>query len=115
MSRPLPRFRFVTVVLAALQLLLPGLASLADARAEREGRSPGATAHLEPVGGEHCPAIHADDCALCQFLTAARDRAPRGPAVAVASLDGVAPSPAVARAPGAVTPGALLPRAPPTT
>ena len=113
MSRSRASFRVVTVLFATLQLLLPGLASFADARAERESLSPGAVAHLESAGGHHCPAVHADDCVLCQFLTAPRFGAGRGPVSASPGDDGSGPSAIRSDFPGAVALGPQLPRAPP--
>ena len=64
---PLRRAAFLAW--AALQLVLGGVVSLADARAEAEGVSRGATAHVEEHGTPSCPRVHGPDCALCSFLT----------------------------------------------
>ena len=64
---PLRRAAFLAW--AALQLVLGGVVSLADARAEAESISRGATAHVEAHGTPSCPRVHGPDCALCRFLT----------------------------------------------
>ena len=78
MPRTGVRFRFVTLLLAALQLAMPGLASLADAAAARESRSTYGVTHVEEPGGAQCPPVHTDECALCQFLSAPTLLAARG-------------------------------------
>ena len=55
---------------ALLQLVLPGAASIADARIEAESVSARPTSHIEEHGGAHCPRVHPEDCALCRVLSA---------------------------------------------
>jgi len=65
-------FRLLTVLLAALQLAVPPLASVAEARLEAESmqRLRG-SAHIESHGSAQCPRVHAaSECAVCQFLSA---------------------------------------------
>jgi hypothetical protein len=56
------------LLIAALQLLLPGAAAVADARLDAAGAH--ATAHVESHTSKSCARIHAPDCALCHFLSA---------------------------------------------
>jgi len=59
-------FSRVTLV---LQLLLPTVVSIADARLERNALSARAFTHVESKTGKDCPRVHKADCALCQHLT----------------------------------------------
>lgn len=52
-----------------LQLLLPTVVSIADARLERDALSARAYSHVEATTGEDCARVHKADCALCQHLT----------------------------------------------
>src|SRR3989454_8451368 len=68
MTRRSIAVRGLWLVAAALQLLLPGAAAVADARLDAAGAH--ATAHIESYTAKSCARIHAPDCALCHFLTA---------------------------------------------
>jgi hypothetical protein len=59
-------FSHVTLL---LQLLLPTVVSIADARLERDALSARAYSHLEATTGKDCARAHKADCALCQHLT----------------------------------------------
>lgn len=59
-------FSHVTLL---LQLLLPTVVSIADARLERDALSARAYSHVEATTGEDCARAHKADCALCQHLT----------------------------------------------
>ena len=59
-------FSHVTLL---LQLLLPTVVSIADARLERDALSARAHSHVEATTGEDCARAHKADCALCQHLT----------------------------------------------
>ena len=77
--------RFLTIFFAALQLAAPSVASVADARVERESeRSPRAAAHLEVHGSSQCPRVHPTDCGLCRLLTAHASPAAPPPTIPVA-------------------------------
>ena len=52
-----------------LQLLLPTVVSIADARLERDAMSARAHSHVEATTGKDCARAHKADCALCQHLT----------------------------------------------
>ena len=52
-----------------LQLLLPTVVSIADARLERDAISARAYSHVEATTGKDCARAHKADCALCQHLT----------------------------------------------
>jgi len=52
-----------------LQLLLPTVVSIADARLERDAVSARAHSHVEATTGKDCARAHKADCALCQHLT----------------------------------------------
>ena len=52
-----------------LQLLLPTVVSIADARLERDALSARAYSHVEATTGKDCARVHKADCALCQHLT----------------------------------------------
>jgi hypothetical protein len=106
--------RLVTLLFALLQLALPTLASVADARLERESESPRAAAHVESPGGSTCPRIHPADCALCQFVSAAGAAPPRPPAPAPAPALGAAPDGDLVPSAGYAVHPVALPRAPPS-
>jgi hypothetical protein len=68
MRRRSPAARAGWLLAAALQLLLPGIAAVADARLDAAGAH--ATAHIESHTAKSCTRIHSPDCALCHLLTA---------------------------------------------
>ena len=59
-------FSHVTLL---LQLLLPTVVSIADARLERDALSARAHSHVEATTGKDCARVHKAECALCQHLT----------------------------------------------
>src|SRR5687767_7445352 len=61
--------RLLWRVLALLQLLVPTVVSIADARMEREAASARSYSHIESTTGKDCVRVHSSDCALCQHLT----------------------------------------------
>lgn len=65
---PRTRLNRVGLMLTAMfQLLLPTLASVADARAEAASER-GAFAHVESHSSSSCVSVHAMDCALCRVI-----------------------------------------------
>ena len=56
-------------VTALLQLLVPLVVSVADAKLEREALSARAYSHVEATTGKDCVRVHTATCALCQHLT----------------------------------------------
>jgi hypothetical protein len=52
-----------------LQLLLPTVVSVADAKLERDAVSARAYSHVEATTGKDCARVHKSDCALCRHLT----------------------------------------------
>jgi hypothetical protein len=83
----------MAVLVALVQLLGPAAAGLADAQLETAANTPNAASHIESHGRPECARVHADDCALCQYLTTASDRPP---ATATAPVAMQAARPAVA-------------------
>jgi hypothetical protein len=61
--------RSVWLAFAALQLVLPGAAALADASLDIAGAHE--RAHIESHSTTACARVHPADCALCRFLTTA--------------------------------------------
>lgn len=61
--------RALSRVTILLQLLLPTMVSIADARLERDAMSARSYAHIEATTGQDCARAHKADCALCQHLT----------------------------------------------
>jgi len=53
---------------AVLQLVVPPIVMVADARLERAAQSARALTHVEDHTRQDCVQIHRDDCALCQHL-----------------------------------------------
>src|SRR5947208_1017736 len=68
--------RALWLACALMQLALPGAAAWADALLDATPVGP-ATTHFESNTTSSCPRLHPPDCALCQFLTAARSTAQR--------------------------------------
>jgi hypothetical protein len=69
-ARQIVRWLFVSA--AAVQVLLPASASIADAALQRDEVSAGSSGpHVEDFGSKTCKRVHADDCALCRIVTAA--------------------------------------------
>ena|SRR5688572_18940702 len=105
--------RLLWRVTALLQLLLPLVVSVADARLERDAASARAYQHVEGTTGKDCPPVHTSDCALCQHvitpLAKSQKSAPPSPA-ARAEVPAVALRVACEAAPKQRP---ALPRAPP--
>ena len=73
LEMPLDRLRRLGLFLTAiLQLLLPGAASIADARLEAVSTR-GARVHVESHPGRGCVPAHAGDCAICRVVSAFAD------------------------------------------
>jgi hypothetical protein len=68
MTRRKPLLRFLALLWAVLQLAMPALASLADARLAAAAGDP--MSHVESKSSATCPVIHAPDCAACRYLSA---------------------------------------------
>ena len=69
MRRSTSLTRALSHVTLLLQLLLPTVVSIADARLERDAMSARAYSHVEATTGKDCARAHKSDCALCQHLT----------------------------------------------
>lgn len=69
MRRSTALTRALSHVTLLLQLLLPTVVTIADARLERDATSARAYSHVEATTGEDCARAHKADCALCQHLT----------------------------------------------
>jgi hypothetical protein len=82
MKRRTPLLRSLALVWAALQLAMPAVSSLADARLAAAAGEP--VAHVESTTTSTCPVIHAPDCGICRYLSSA---APASDAAAVAEVD----------------------------
>lgn len=69
--------RAMALLVALVQLLVPSLVGVADARLESATRRAAPVAHVEAHGSPHCARVHPTDCALCQAVatTAAPARA----------------------------------------
>ena len=100
-------------VTALLQLLVPLVVSVADAKLERDSLSARAYSHVEASTGKDCVRVHSSDCALCQHLTTPLTKAEKPappPCTARAEMPAVATE--VSRIVADVT-RPTLPRAPP--
>ena len=59
--------RWLFAIAAAVQVLLPATASLADGWLDRSDAESGAqVSHIEAHGTQTCARIHPDNCALCR-------------------------------------------------
>jgi hypothetical protein len=108
-----PLARAFWLLAALLQLTLPGATAWADARLEREARSPRSASHIEAHHSADCPRTHPPDCGLCQHLATLFIRA-TPPRFEAASPRQHAPRPAASQRAARPAPFALaLSRAPP--
>ena len=107
-----PRFRTFWLISALLQLLLPGAASIADARLEADSIRSRPTAHIEEHSGANCARVHPDDCALCRVLSSSGTFATASAVLPGVVLRVVPPSDGVTRIPRLVASTAQS-RAPP--
>ncbi len=84
--------RIVLAVLAMLQALAPGIASVADARPEAAALSQHIAPHVEEFGAKHPWRSHLDNCVLCQI--AARHFTPthRAPIIPAANTRALPPA-----------------------
>ncbi|HEY9229496.1 MAG TPA: hypothetical protein VIP11_22795 [Gemmatimonadaceae bacterium] len=62
------RFRVFALIWGVLQFALPFAVLLADASTTR-GANTGPATHVEASTTPNCPPAHADECALCRFLS----------------------------------------------
>jgi hypothetical protein len=60
--------RFITLAWASLQLVAPGLTSIADGRLASENAAAPKT-HIEATTGDSCPVVEPPDCGLCRYLS----------------------------------------------
>jgi len=83
--------RLLALVVALVQLTGPAAASLADAQLEAASNGPHAVSHVEAHGRPECARVHADDCALCQYLATAFGQPVPPAAAAPISLAAIRP------------------------
>ena len=60
--------RFITLLLATLQFVSPGISAIADGQLARENASQPAT-HVEATTTAACPVVHQPDCGVCRYLS----------------------------------------------
>jgi hypothetical protein len=84
-------WRLLALIVALVQLTGPAAASLADAQLEAASNGPHAVSHIEAHGRPECARVHADDCALCQYLATAFGQPAPPAAVAPISLSAIRP------------------------
>ena len=60
--------RWLVMFGAAIQLLSPGIASIADGLLARENAS-GPLTHVEATTSATCPVVHPPDCGVCRYLS----------------------------------------------
>jgi len=105
--------RALSHITLLLQLLLPTVVSIADARLERDAMSARAHSHVEATTGKDCARAHKADCALCQHLTTPIAKAAKSePPIYAGRSERPALAFAIARA-SADAQRPSLPRAPP--
>ena len=64
----------LVMVGAAIQLLSPGVAAVADGLLATESASQPLT-HIEASTTAKCPVVHAPDCGVCRYLSSASHQA----------------------------------------
>jgi hypothetical protein len=100
---------------AAFQILLPTVASVADARAEGESIRYASRIHIEAEGTLGCPAVHPEDCVVSRVLaTGARTTRPVVLHIALVRVIEASAVVFERLADGASAPGDPPQRAPPT-
>ena len=87
MSTPV---RFLTLLFATLQFVLPAAVSVADGAAAAGGRN--SATHVESKGDRDCKPPHTADCAMCRFLTAVHSQP--GASASIAIVTTGTPTPA---------------------
>jgi hypothetical protein len=71
------RIRALALGWGVLQFVLPLAILFADATSALAGMERRATAHVETADTNTCQPVHADECALCRFLTHSGATVPR--------------------------------------
>lgn len=71
-----PAFRILTLLFAAAQFALPGLAAVAEGEFGGDVRKAGM--HVEATGGGDCTPPHSADCGVCRYLTTQFSRVDQG-------------------------------------
>lgn len=105
--------RAVWRITALLQLVLPLVVSVADAKLERDAMSARAYSHVEANTSKDCARTHPPECALCQHLTTPLARAAKpAPPLALARAE-LPPITFDVVGPATYTQRPTLPRAPP--
>jgi hypothetical protein len=66
------RSRFLTILCALVQVVLPGALGVADALSSSDGRA--STGHIEDARGQQCRAPHTDECIICRHLSTGATR-----------------------------------------
>lgn len=111
MSRRRPFVRFVTLLLATLQVASPGISAVADGQLARDSASRPAT-HVEATTTAACPVVHHPDCGVCRYLSQFATVARQGAADLQLTACTVEPQ-AASRTTHAVTTACRYGRAPP--
>ena len=84
MSRRHQLLRLLVMIGAAFQLLSPGVAAVADGLLARENAS-GPLTHIEATTTATCPVVHAPDCGVCRYLSAAGTPQRAAPSILLAA------------------------------
>src|SRR5688572_13544714 len=82
MSRRHPVLRMLVMFCAAVQLLSPGIAAVADGLLAAVNASRPLT-HIEASTTAKCPVVHAPDCGVCRYLSSASHAARVSPQLPV--------------------------------
>jgi hypothetical protein len=101
----------LVMVGAAIQLLSPGVAAVADGLLARESASQPLT-HIEATTTAKCPVVHAPDCGVCRYLSTGAALARTSGLVALQAST-IAPACAATLAPASVVTTLPNGRAPP--
>lgn len=105
--------RLLALVIAAAQAVVPGIASLVDARPAALAQSVERVAHVDAPGNTH-GIEHPDRCALCGIATRVAAPAPPPPVVPEARDATLPPRDVIVAAVEAAERSTLRARAPPT-
>ena len=75
MTRRTSFARFLALLCAAVQLVSPGVSSIADGKFAGDNASAPVT-HVEATTTDRCPVVHSPDCAVCRYLSGSAAKQP---------------------------------------
>jgi hypothetical protein len=106
--------RVLLSAVAIIQMAVPALAAVADARLVSDSDGP-QSVHVEDHTQKSCRPVHPDDCALCRLLTHLSAPRPAAPALPAETTARCTVSNDASRSPASITRAQERTRAPPVS